>query len=246
MASVRYTSDELFHFVGRGDPEDHDKNFSVLKAILDSGWVLHRGGEPGWGVERISINPTESLLDEGMIVPEVVCFADIPFEALSIHVRKYGQFGLSLSRAHLQAYGARPVMYFPVNLEQVEARYGRPCLADIEVVFRALREHLRQVEAPSVRTWGKPPETLGQAADAFSGIALKEFLAFIKPFDAQLPPTAENNYYMEREWRRLGNMGFSERDVRSVVVPPAFMDRARNELGPYGAKLSPPEEVVGD
>ena len=240
----QYVSDKLFHFVGHAHSEDHEKNFATLKAILQTGWILHRGGSPGWGQERISISPTGTLINERLIVPEVVCFCDIPEEALGIHVAKYGQFGLSLSRQYAQRYGARPVLYFPLNIDQPEMRYGTPCLSDIEAVFRSLRNHLRGIEKPNERTWGQEPTTLEHAADAFASIALKEFLAFVKPFDGQLPATAWNNYYMEREWRRLGNMEVNEQSVRSIIIPAAFGARARAELGPYSEKVRILEDVV--
>lgn len=242
--SADYTSRELFHFVGLKDPLNHEANFATLCTILNTGWVLHPGGVPSWGIERITINPSKSILSGGMIVPEVVCFADIPRHALEIHVKKYGIFGLSLARTHLLRYGTRPVMYFPYNVDVAESRYGIPCLSDIEVAFMALRKHLKDVETPKVRTMGRPPETMNHAAKAFSDIALKEFLAFVKPFDSQLHEDAANNFYMEREWRRLGNMGFNVQDVHSVVVPSNFMDRAKKTFSPYADKLRTIEELI--
>ena len=61
----RFFSNELFHFVGRSDPQNHEANFAVLEKILSSKCVSHPPHEPGWSTTSIHINWVETLSTEG-------------------------------------------------------------------------------------------------------------------------------------------------------------------------------------
>ena len=54
-----------------------------------------------------------------------------------------------------------------------------------------------------------------------------QFLAFVKPFNATLALEDPENYYMEREWRRFGNLKLQQNCLRRVVVQPDFMRRQK-------------------
>ncbi|MCP3996607.1 MAG: hypothetical protein GY722_16350 [bacterium] len=242
---MQYTSDELFHFVGCAAPTDDDANFETLKTILGSGWISHPPHRQQHEPETLTLNHGGSLPDGGLVVPQVVCFADIPPRALGIHISKYGRFGLSLSREYLVSIGVRPVTYFPLKTGPGECRYGAPCLEQIAHVHEAVASRLEGHEGGSRVTWGADIETLEDAADQLNTIVAKEFLAFLKPFDSRLPHDHDHNFYMEREWRRLGNVEIQEAHVVTVIVPQSHYENAVAELEPFERRLRTVEDMLG-
>jgi hypothetical protein len=63
------------------------------------------------------------------------------------------------------------------------------------------------------------------------------FLAFLKPYNAILPLDHAENYYMEREWHRLGNVPFDSTVVGHVIVPPPFVKALRREFPEFADKI---------
>ncbi len=108
MAS--YISDELYHFVGRRFPNDHELNYTNLSRLLRLGWVAHPPFDAAWGDISIKYDYGRTLESEELVVPTVTCFCDIPFELLHVHIGKYGAFGVSFRREFLVSRGARPVI----------------------------------------------------------------------------------------------------------------------------------------
>jgi len=233
-----YTSRALYHFVGHADPSNNETNYAVLSKVLKSGWISHHPHKQEWGGERLKYNPNSDLSDGELIIPDVVCFCDIPYEGLALHLNKYGPFGLSLSREYLVKYGARPVMYFPAFPSPGSA-YGATRLADIAASYKSLWNNLSQGEMDSARTMGREDATLQRAASHAQTILGRDFLAFVKVFDPRLLEDDEKNYYMEREWRRLGNVKIDPEHVGEVLVEASFINRARTEHPRYSAKIRP-------
>ncbi len=227
-----YTSNELFHFVGRRDPRDHQGNYQTLLKVIRAGCVSHPPHEPGWETVKLKINPERSLASEELIVPTVTCFCDIPFDHLAIHVAKYGSFGVSFDRRLLVKYAARPVSYIPLSPEDWGGVGGETMLKDVQAVFQGLE----QMRSPthqkkgSRRHLGRVPNSPEETLDALHAVFGKDFLAFIKPFNSTLAPNDPNNFYMEREWRKFGNLCFDAADVRHVIVEESFVTRARQDL----------------
>jgi len=235
MQNVRYTSEELFHFVGHKHPNDHDSNYETLKKILSEKCISHPPHTPGWGTAGYTYNPSGNLLKEGMLVPEVVCFSDIPCESLSIHLGKYGLFGVSLKRDHLIRYGTRPVMYVPYRNDDWGSIYGVTLFRDIEEIYRSFREHLKEKygNLHEPRLMGTLITTFESSLTAIDYMIGKDFLAFIKPFNSQLGETDLDNFYMEREWRRLGNVCFDKEHIGRIIVRKGYSERLRNEFPKY-------------
>ena len=234
---MRYTSDELFHFVGWSHPADHATNYKILKSILIDRCISHPPHKRGWGDEQYTLNPTETLLSGELLVPNVVCFADIPVEALAIHIKKYGAFGLSLSRHHLVRYGARPVMYVPLHTGDDMSIYGRTLLKDIEAIFRSLCDTTQDFPPLTERYVGRQLGSLQEAAQATESLLGTTFLAFLKPFNAELDESAPDNFYMEREWRRLGNVCFESDHVCRILAPDAYVGRLRADCPAFEQKV---------
>jgi hypothetical protein len=230
-----YTSDELFHFVGHASPTDDNENFGKLRNILDSNCISHSPHDASWGKISHETRWDNRLETEQLIVPSVTCYADIPFEALSTHTSKYGKFGVALPRWLLIKYGARPVTYIPMRSDDWQSIYGRSLLRDIEAAVKSFKEQVvenqQQIE-PRSRTLDKP-RTPEEAIAAIHTILLKDFLAFIKPFNSELPNDHPSNYYMEREWRKYGNMKFEADQVSRILVAKGYKEQTIEKYPVY-------------
>lgn len=224
-----YTSNNLFHLVGFKHPGDHIDNYETLTKILNDNCVSYSCKVKGWGVTSYVINWNKSLLDEGLIVPSMTCYADIPFSSLDIHVRKYGKFGVSFKREYLIKFGARPVMYVPLSDNDCGSPFGEKLLLDIETVYKGFHEH--------VAVKNEPFQNEIQAIDQINKIVAKDFLAFIKPFNSHLDSTHPDNFYMEREWRKLGNLVFNPDDVVNIIVAKGFASRLAKAFPHYKSKI---------
>ncbi len=222
-----YVSDLLHHFVGLNSPDEHAHNWETLKKVLGGGRVSHKPHTSVHGTTTVEVNFGEGLRDGGLVVQTVTCFADIPKDALSIHVRKYGHFGVSFRRALLIEKGARPVVYVPVMSNDFthSVHSGRQLLADIEAIFRGFEaycdERLGDNEKHT-RSLGRIPQGEAAVLHATRTLIEKHLLAFVKPFNAELASEHPENYYMEREWRMFGNMVFRADEVERVWVAAGY------------------------
>ena len=90
---------------------------------------------------------------------------------------------------------------------------------------------------PKERILGDPPGADQRAVCAADSIFSKDFIAFLKPFDATLSADDPNNFYMEREWRKYGNMRFKPTDVVRVLIGKRYESRIKTEFPEYKAKV---------
>lgn len=234
-----YTSDELFHFVGHGSPLNDDNNFSILRKVLSEGCISHPPHDSSGIKISYTVDWRESLLSEKLIIPDITCFADIPRKSLKIHTNKYGKFGLGLPKDLLIKYGARPVTYFPMFRDDHLSANGRSMLKDIESVIRGFNDHLVEPQDSEPEWSRKTGEIPGSAEDVIlplESILLREFLGFIKAFNSDLSDDHPDNFYLEREWRKLGNMPFNLEMVTSVTVAEGY----KSEVEKYFPNLSGP------
>jgi hypothetical protein len=233
-------SDELFHFVGRANPNDHEANFKMLCRVLEGRTISHPPHDGTWGQTSITVDPSGFIHAERLIVPTVTCYCDIPREALSIHTRKYGEFGLSLSCHYLIQYGARPVTYIPMRPDDYAgAHSGTRVLSTLQATYLGLRNQLLSAagERPGSSAPTRQPDSPETAMSHLKRTLEVDVLAFIKPYDSTLNDHADDYYYAEREWRKHGNMKFEPVDVITVVVPPDFVERAKEALPAYATKV---------
>ena len=233
MTSGRYFSNELFHFVGRRAPDDHERNYAVLKAILAGGCISHPPHMPGLGEISTRIDLSKGLISEELVVPSVVCFCDIPREHLAIHLRKYGPFGLSFDKSLLVSSGARPVMYVPHYSADNFSILGKAFLRHVEATYRGYREQvLDKLGREPTRTFahGAKPSSPTEAISALDSIFVRDFLAFLKPFDSELPDDHPDQFYAEREWRKYANLLFKPEQVRRVLVADGYRGRVEKDL----------------
>jgi hypothetical protein len=62
--------------------------------------------------------------------------------------------------------------------------------------------------------------------------------SFLKVFDDSLPDEDPENFYMEREWRMLGNLRFAMDDVYRVILPQSFAKRLRKDVPTYTGQVT--------
>jgi hypothetical protein len=82
---------------------------------------------------------------------------------------------------------------------------------------------------------------------AMASVYQKDFMAFVKAYDATLGERELQNFFMEREWRRFGALEFESEQVVRVIVAPGYLARAKNDLSEYEDRISevPNESVPG-
>jgi len=231
-----YTSGELFHFVGFSSPNDDARNYEKLSKVLNDGWISSPPHHKSWGKIGYRVEWPQQLHSEKLIVPDVTCYADIPFECLSIHTAKYGKFGVALARDYLIKYGARPVMYIPMSANDWQSIHGQTLLKDIETIVKSFNEQVIRLSPESlnnVRDVGAPLTSPEAASSAMKSMVFKDFLAFLKPFNSELDLHDPNNFYMEREWRRLGNMEIQAEQLTKVVVAKGYKERTASDFPLY-------------
>ncbi|MBU0644092.1 MAG: hypothetical protein KJ731_15655 [Alphaproteobacteria bacterium] len=225
------TDDELFHFVGRG--MDNDEKFSLLLKVLRERTISHPPHEKGWG--RFGYTSqflddvwqgdliSEKFLHSGdLLFPNITCFADIPFEALPLHMGKYSCFGLSFTKRYVAKYGGRPVMYFPIWGDDPHNQlFGRMALQRMNDTIMAI----------------EVAKSEGQITNDVIRMIYMEFLAFIKPFNVELENEHGDQVYMEREWRKVGNLQFDVNDIKRVILPQKYHTTLQSDFPELGDRL---------
>lgn len=259
-----YVSEKLTHFVAASMQQDEDAQYDVLvNRILQDCLLTKPGNRPPAVLPQLDINRDALLTDNQMYVPQMVCFCDIPLKSLGVHIRKYGRFGLSFSKAFLVPKGARPVFYIPraagtygeadhkvtTHLPQQVADRSAWDTIMGDFLDRLLKPLASDFLGEMVEWFARHPckesQTFMSQALSLMNYLNRQFLAFTKCFDHSLPFDHEKNYYMEREWRVLGNVRFDLTDVRSVILPTAFVDRFSRAFPSLSDRTTPAEELTG-
>jgi hypothetical protein len=219
----RYTSSLLTHFVARDKPTP-DEQFAVLLTILRNRALLsqtarmnpqyrHKAGHIAASriAEEDDLNLQYSLY--------VVCFADIPLTDLSLHIAKYSPFGISFSKEFLIRQGASPVFYVCVNAIDTMTQ------VDLDSVFRNGLNAFHE--------WSK-----GRANEVILQMFLTMQVFSMMKFWKYIPENhAEDNYYMEREWRIPTRVDFSLADARRLIMPREYILRLREAFPEYAGDV---------
>jgi len=249
-----YISRELIHFVGKERSEK--EQYALLIKILTSGWLTHPPHDPEVS-GHLTVNTGARISENEMYYPQITCFSDIPIGELDIHIRKFSRFGLSFLKSFLIQQGANPVFYiagnaitrFPPaedrreNQSREERRaVGRP---SPRVPKITLAEHfdqtIREYHDLFQKLRNTPEDKMTDSLQRL--FSIKEFLdyhvfSFLKFFDESKPETDPENYYMEREWRILGNIHFALSDVRRIILPEPYAARLREDLPNYVGQIT--------
>jgi hypothetical protein len=244
----RYVSNELTHFVGKALKIDEDR-YQLLLMIIRTGFLSHPPHVPSIS-GNVHVVQEGNFSDNEMYGPEVVCFCDIPCDDLELHPVKYGRFGISFSKEFLVSRGANPVFYVPTNAQVPAVSYGGT--TDLGQVFnegvRQWHELINISNAGIVAAFQNATTSAEnvQTMDLHKfGQMLREltmFMSFrifshVKCFDASKDETDPENFYMEREWRIVGNLFFSFSDIARILIPAEYGMRLRNDLPDYAAQV---------
>jgi hypothetical protein len=255
MHSQRYTSTELTHFVGRDCKNengtfDEERQYNRLLRILDECHLLHRRDAPD-GPARVTFRGNGSFRERTMIEFDGVCFCDIPVADLAIHMAKYGSFGLSFLKSFLVKCGANPAFYVaadsvifpddPAAIVFSGSRSPKP-LTRSELMERVIREAMAtdyQLHSMALAEKGAITQGVTLATGSLLGSMIRShFLSFCVPFDSASTDAARENYYMEREWRILGDVRFDLDDVFRVILPKGYAKRFRAQLSNYSGQVT--------
>lgn len=242
---MSYVSSALYHFNGFDKPNDHKKNYEVLKEILRQGCISSPPHIPGYGEIKFTYFRDRSLLDElkgkGMIEPSIVCFADIPAEHLGIHCQKYGYCGIALKRNFLTKNGARPVSYIPVDEVWSIDNWGHAYLNSLEAAYKTIvlwQDEHHGGSGPKMSVVEHEPKNIEDKLVLLKH-SLGQELCFIKPFKSMLPEDHIDNFYMEREWRMRMNAYFAmDTDaVEKICVPGVYIEELKCEFPIYADRI---------
>ena len=229
----RYVSNELTHFVGRSLPDD-EARYALLVKILRDGLLTSDPGSPAaqarWeGVVGSSYTPGAPFSEPGSYSIDCVCFCDIPVPDLPVHMAKYSQFGLAFTKAFLITKAANAVSYWAANGLTPGGGGTWQAYFNSQVAnFHGLIDSLR-ADYPSVPA---PRDNMDGRLEGLFGF-VNFMLNYTKLFDASLPDSHPDSYYMEREWRLAGNIAFELQHVERVILPRAFAGRLRRDVPEY-------------
>lgn len=223
---TRYTSENLAHFVGRTAASDDDA-LDRLVRIIDDGWLLSHNArvrdDRDEDAATFELGSARRLSQNDRYVPEMICFADIPVEALDIHTAKYSRFGLSFKKSFLIAKGARPVYYVPIGAKtQPTAKYD-DIAEDWDDLANLFELEVNPLFGGATRSGEHGSPEIGESPTRrISDWISHDVLAYMKFFDPTLPENSSENYYMEREWRCVRNIKFALADIANVFVAAGY------------------------
>jgi hypothetical protein len=244
----RYVSNELTHFVGRALRNDEDR-YQLLLTIIRTGFLSHPPHDPGIS-GNVHVDQQGKFSDNEMFRPEVVCFCDIPFDDLELHAVKYGRFGISFSKEFLVSRGGNPVFYVSTNAQVQPPSFGET--TDLGLVFDQGVEQWNDLLADSMAGMSAAflnattiPGSVNTTDLHKYGQMLRElamFMSFrifghVKCFDASKDESDPDNFYMEREWRIVGNLKFLLSDIVRILIPNEYGMRLRTDLSDYAAQV---------
>jgi hypothetical protein len=257
MASTkqRYVSTELAHFVGRGLAAE--EQYQLLIKIINEGWITHPPHNPNIS-GNLSVNNAAKFSANEIYSPEIVCFCDIPLADLGIHISKYSPFGLSFSKDFVVKQGGCPVFYMPLQANvriskdvspeeavQLLKEGGADSLFEEigkgEYFDRMIQEYhslinmFFKIIMDNRLTPGVPQEHQRL-------MKLQQFLDFhifsyIKFYDHTSAEEHDDNYYLEREWRIVGNLHFAMTDIETVFMSKEYAPRFREDCPLYNSQL---------
>ncbi len=259
----KYVSKYLTHFVGRKKGND-EAQFKVLLDILGSGELkseMHQDSVNSY----TTINPTAKVSKNAMHNIDMVCFCDIPLIYSGIHIEKYSSFGLSFSKRFIVSKGGVPVLYIPqkaamLNQCITKSEYFDNMIPHYYKLFHLLiyNTEVREVlkakytalpDVVNCPQFAYPPYSDCQMDFVELLYKLYDLLEFhllcnLKFYDHNLRDNHPENYYLEREWRILGKLKFTSRNVSGIIAPLKYQDRLLKAFPQYKQKLKAPPPLA--
>ncbi|MDN3517062.1 abortive infection system antitoxin AbiGi family protein [Aquisalimonas lutea] len=197
-----------------------------------------------------------------MYNPGVTCFADIPVNDLSLHMRKYSCVGLSFSKDFIARAGGAPVHYIPLHSkvtrykehtekekedlkeqrdwdEMLKKMYEEidkgKYFDEMVQEYHALFEEMRQYINHTDTSPGVSP--LSRRIGKLHHFLAFHVFSYLKFFDHEKSDEDPDNYYFEREWRVVGHVRFTHDDVKTVFVPSTYARAFRETFPEYAGQL---------
>lgn len=252
MHHQRYVSNELTHFIGRANLNDQDAQYDLLLKIVREEELLAAYRPVGMD-EAVHLQPgSHSGIILGSFPSDrkgqspyeasVVCFCDIPIADLPIHMKRYGMFGIAFVKSFLVSMGASPVLYVARDANVGNLSKGETTLLGdkIDEMFQDLFNVYYYIMKLRIASQDK---SAIPSIFSFSTLQNRIF-SFIKLFDASSPADGEENFYMEREWRKFGNVPFHLKDVYRIILPKKYSERLRKDLPDYMGQITFSESVA--
>jgi len=220
-----FASDVLYHLVGFRRPDDDDANFDILCTILKSMELRTNevGGQRGGSTTRR--DPNRPVIKGEPAEQTVVCLCDIPFDSLPFHARRYGRFGVGVSRSVVAQWGTRPAIYIPTS-KRGYGCWGNRFADEVKTVLSGLDHFFPDTPAIRSRPAGSPATDAQDAVDEASTLISRDLQSFIKLWDVDLPDGHPENFYLEREWRKLANLPLAP-SLREIVAPQKYHDELK-------------------
>jgi len=259
----RYISKELTHFVGgnlreiKDEEQRFEKQYKILIKIIHekcisspphSSLQLPEGMKYNQTYSPKRISGHHKFSSNDMIIPNIVCFCDIPLGDLGVHINKYSPFGLSFKKSFLIERGANPILYVEKNsaiyyksilegksrdstrleyLNEMINLFGDNCFPPLK--YLRTKDRTPIIGPPREECW-------------FIAEFVLDLLCYVKLFDASKMDNDEDNFYMEREWRTLYDVYFEINDIYRIILPSAFNKRFRNDVPEYTGQITFSEE----
>ena len=260
-----YVSETFTHFVGRGLQESDQ--YAVLTKVLKSGWLTHDPhlDQPSLGTtahpeKEFSGN---RMLNPQMIcfcdIPESALAIHtgkysrfgVAFQreflvrngANPVFYIGAASTVLKLRPEHKKSSlekesvpdeaAATERMNRPADLSRYDSHPRAEILNERMREFWSLwtrREELARTASPELKE-------LLEREHRLSMFFIQHLLGFVVVFDDSLPDDDPNNFYMEREWRKLGNLQFKPGDVTHVYVSPKYVDRISADCPEHREKV---------
>lgn len=239
--ATRYVSEDLMHFVGRTAASDDDA-LARLFGIIEDGWLLSHNArlrdDRDEDAATFELRPGWPLSQNDRYTPDMICFADIPAEALSVHTAKYGRFGLSFKKGVLISKGARPVYYVPLGAKtQPMAKYD-DIAEDWDELANLFEFEVNPLFGGTTLSGEHGSPELGESPGRrISDWIGHDVLAFMKFFDPTLAEDDPENYYMEREWRCVRSIKFELADIANVFVAGGYRKQFTDRFATLASKV---------
>src|SRR4030042_2292257 len=234
----RYISKELFHFIGREKGNDEDR-YEIMKKILLSTKLISPNSRINDDFLSFKYDESKKLSSNEMYTPAMVCFCDIPFGDLKLHMNKYKSFGISFLKEYLLPKGINPIWY----ISKYSNTDSKTFASTNEDFHNRLHEKFKKVfnELISIKNNTSKEDQAQWCKDIDELFCYFDFrvFSFMKFFDAKKGDIDLENYYMEREWRLLGKLDFENIDnITRIIIPKEFIDKFKNDFPNFKGQIN--------
>ncbi len=209
-----------------------------MTKILKEGWLTFPPHENSINPGQIVIDSFKERKISEMFNLGCVCFADIPYDNLKIHMEKYSKFGIGFSKSFLVEKGANPVFYidenslvyktnFSTNMSELTKKteyYQENCSKAMWYFLSKYLPYCKTSEDEFRDTW----EIYFFLINIFS---------HFKVWNSCLEDNDPDNYYFEREWRAINNIDFQLSDILAIIIPKDYEHQLKEDFPEYTGKI---------